>query len=953
MSLDFNRRGARALVGLLFSVVVASCASFGGGDGQPVQSPSDDYAYRMLTLDNGLQVLLISDPDTPKAAASLDVMVGSGDNPQGRAGLAHFLEHMLFLGTAKYPDAAEYEEYITEHGGNRNAYTSLENTNYFFDINPEHLPEALDRFAQFFIAPLFDAEYVDREKNAVQAEYQMGLKSDPRRGLDVLQAVMNPEHPFSQFTVGSLETLADREGSSIRDEMMAFYDKHYSANVMRLVVLGEDSLDELESLVVPMFSAVPNRDIEPEPIDVPMFTEGSLPKFVSVQPLATQRQLDLSFPVPEYRKDYRAKPLNYLGNLVGHEGEGSLLSQLKVEGLAESLSAGTGIAWRGGSMFSVGITLTEKGASNTDRVLQLFFAYIDLLRENGPQQWLFEEQAQLSELGFRFQEQGSPMRYVSRLSSGMHHYPAVDALRGPYRMDRYDADQLADLVTMINPENVLITFSDASVEGELESPFYEVPYSVEPFDPATVAVAADDPALAALHLPGANEFIADDLSLVELADDTAAVPVLAHESASQKIWFRQDDEFRLPKGVVKIGFRAPGVDDSVASSANAALYASLLSDKVNEFGYPAQLAGLGFGFFKLQRGLSLQVSGYNDKQQLLLSRLLADVKAPDFAPERFENVRRDMIRNLQNSVAQRPSSQVMADLREALYHGRWGEGEHIEALENTDLESLNAWIEAFWQNASAEALVFGNYDPDEVASLSALLDTVLPAEPAAVPSQELLRIPAGEMMQYRVDVPHDDSVLAWYLQGRGTSWDDRAATALTGQVMKSGFFQQLRTEQQLGYVVSAFTWAQLNVPGLVMLIQSPVADAAELERAMSAFMQGVLPALDEAQFDRHKAALVSDILRPDKNISERADYYWRAITLRRLDFESRDQLADAVRELSLEDFTAYYEQAFLEEPHSLQVITPGRWGNFPDTDGPTYESAEPLKSDHSTYTVQW
>lgn len=91
----------------------------------PVQSPNDDNAYRLITLENGLKALLISDPDAPKAAAALDVYVGSGDNPRGRGGLAHFLEHMLFLGTEKYPDPAEYERFITEHGGNRNAFTSF------------------------------------------------------------------------------------------------------------------------------------------------------------------------------------------------------------------------------------------------------------------------------------------------------------------------------------------------------------------------------------------------------------------------------------------------------------------------------------------------------------------------------------------------------------------------------------------------------------------------------------------------------------------------------------------------------------------------------------------------------------------------------------------------------------------------------------------------------------
>ena len=245
----------------------------------PTQSPNDDYAYRLVTLDNGLQALLVSDPETRKAAASLDVMVGSGDNPPGREGLAHFLEHMLFLGTEKYPDAAEYERYITEHGGSRNAYTSFEHTNYFFDIDAAHLDEALDRFAQFFIAPNFDAGYVEREKNAVEAEYQMGLKSDSRRGLDVLQEVMNPRHPFSQFSVGSLETLADRPGSSVRDDLVAFYRKHYSANAMRLVVMGSQPLDELQAMVAKRFVEVPNHDYDANVIDAPLFEPGQSPRY--------------------------------------------------------------------------------------------------------------------------------------------------------------------------------------------------------------------------------------------------------------------------------------------------------------------------------------------------------------------------------------------------------------------------------------------------------------------------------------------------------------------------------------------------------------------------------------------------------------------------------------------------------------------------------------------------
>ena len=77
---------------------------------------------------------------------------GSGDDPKDRAGLAHFLEHMLFLGTERYPAADEYQRFISENGGGHNAYTALEH-NQFLDIDADKLDEALDRFSQFFTAP--------------------------------------------------------------------------------------------------------------------------------------------------------------------------------------------------------------------------------------------------------------------------------------------------------------------------------------------------------------------------------------------------------------------------------------------------------------------------------------------------------------------------------------------------------------------------------------------------------------------------------------------------------------------------------------------------------------------------------------------------------------------------------------------------------------------------------
>jgi secreted Zn-dependent insulinase-like peptidase len=114
------------------------------------QSPNDLKQYSSITLANGLRVLLIQNDETQKSAAALAVNVGHFSDPVDRQGLAHFLEHMLFLGTELYPDGSEYQQFISQYGGSNNAWTATEHTCFFFDIDHQQFEPALDRFSQFF-----------------------------------------------------------------------------------------------------------------------------------------------------------------------------------------------------------------------------------------------------------------------------------------------------------------------------------------------------------------------------------------------------------------------------------------------------------------------------------------------------------------------------------------------------------------------------------------------------------------------------------------------------------------------------------------------------------------------------------------------------------------------------------------------------------------------------------
>lgn len=931
----------------VLSVLAVACAAPAPEPFAPLQSPNDTNAYRLVTLDNGLKALLISNPDAPKAAASLDVQVGSGDNPPGRGGLAHFLEHMLFLGTEKYPDAAEYERYITEHGGSRNAYTSFEHTNYFFDIDAQYLGGTLDRFAQFFIAPKFDADLVERERNAVQAEYQMGLKSDGRRGLDVLQASMNPEHPFSQFAVGSLDSLADREDSTVREELLSFYEERYSADVMRLAVLGRESLDELESLVRTTFADVPNRNVKLDEISAPIFIDAQLPMLVTVEPTGTQQQLQVSFPIGDYREAYDAKPLSYIGSLVGHEGEGSLLSQLKREGLADGLSAGSGLAWRGGALFSVNVSLTDAGVQDYERALQLLFNYLDMLRDEGAQQRIYEEQSAVAGLGFRFQESRSPISTVSALSNGMHYYMDADILRGPYILERFDPQVIETVVANLRADRAQVILTAPGVMTDSVSPYYGVPYAQRGPEAIMLSQWQEAPANAALHLPAPNPFIAENLDLLPIAEDNPAIPEVRLDTPRKRIWYRQAEDFRVPKGALYISFRSPLVGATAAQKVTASLYTRMVTDSLNEYTYPARLAGLGFGFYRHGQGISLRVSGYDDRQVALLDSLLAEIAGQEFDVERFERIQRDMLRSLNNTVAQRPSSQLINDLRRAVASGEYSEEALIVALETLDLEGLQTYRRQFWASARAEGLLYGNHAAADVDAVSRALDRVLgdgDGQPALAPT--VLSLGESDSLLLESNIDHNDSVVAWYLQGMGQTLNDRAAIALTAQIVQSGFFQQLRTEQQLGYVVSSSAWGQYDVPGLLLVVQSPSHDAQVVYAAMEVFLDGTLADIDAEQFARHRMALINDILRPHENLSERAESYWQSIGFREWGFDRPQLLAQAVQAIDYDDWRVFFQKALLDQPRSLLAVSAGARGVAPSVpEAKRYDDADTLRKD--------
>ena len=914
------RRWLSFSAALLFALLFVQTASAV----EVVKSPQDHRQYEYFVLPNDMKVLLISDPDTDKAAASMDVNVGSSSDPRGRQGLAHFLEHMLFLGTKKYPSPGEYQQFINAHGGENNAFTAFEDTNFHFDIDKDHLEPALDRFSQFFIAPLFTPEYVEREKNAVNSEYQAKISDDDRRGYSVLQQVINPAHPMSQFSVGSLATLADRPGSKIRDELIRFYKAHYSADLMSLVVLGKEPLPVLHKWVAERFGAVPNTGATALAIKAPLFKPGTLPLRLNVEPLKDTQELQIVFPLPPAYKYYREKPLSYIGNFVGDEGKGSLLSLLKANGWVDQLSAGAAIDDRNESAFVVSIKLTDEGLKHVDAIVGDVFGYLRLLRDKGVAAWRYQELARISDLSFRFAERSEPASYVTGLASEMQYVSPDDIVRANYMMTHFDPQLIKRFLDRLTPDNSLVALMAKGVKTDRKDPWYGTPYSATPIKRAELQAwnnAPEDPRLA---LPAKNPFIAEDVALKSMEPGATAVPVRIEDRKNFELWFKQDGTFRQPRDDFYFSVRSAIANDSPAHAVLTDIYTRIISDQLDEFTYPATLAGLSYQIYPHIRGFSVRISGYNDKQPLLLDQIVKTLKHPRISDERFNVIKDTVLRQLYNVRHERPYEQTLAEVSKLLIRPSWSEKQRLAAGKMLTADDLRRFVPQLLKNVYVIAMAHGNLHRQDAISMAAILDKALVRsdKPADVAPAHVVKLtPRVDYFRW-LKIDHPDSTVVAYFQGASQAPSEHARFGMLAQIVSTPFYEDLRTEKQLGYIVSANNARLLNVPGIEFLVQSPTTDPLELMSDIHQFLKSFATRIDTmspADFASNKLGLITRILQRDDRLQTRSDRYWRELDLGYYHFDTRMQIADAVRRLTLKEFKAFFHQA-VEGPARKELV---------------------------------
>ncbi|KDN45284.1 hypothetical protein K437DRAFT_256623 [Tilletiaria anomala UBC 951] len=887
----------------------------------------DDQSYRLITLANGLEALLIHDPKTDKASAAMDIKVGHLSDPEDVAGLAHYCEHMLFLGTKKYPRENEYSEFLNNHSGSSNAFTALDNTCYFFDVGHAHLEGALDRFAQFFLEPLFDPSCAEREVRAVDSEHKKNLQSDAWRSFQLEKSLSDPSHPYSKFGTGNLKTLWDAprsKGKSVRDELLKFHDRYYSANVMKLVVIGREDLDTLTNMAISKFSGVKNKGIAPPEFPSSPFSPEQLQTQVFFRSVKDIRLLHVMFPIPDQVPYFRTKPAQFLSHFIGHEGQGSILSHLKNKGWSNRLSAGAADGANGFEFFKISVDLTTEGLAHYDDVIASIFKYIELLRDGSSlQEWAFKEVQQLSELNFRFKEKSPPASYASQLAGQMQiNYPREWILSGPYLTRDFNVDLIKDLLKQLTPTKCRVFVAaqqmpDGTQSWDSKEKWYGTEYKLMQLPDKLLEF--QQPNAEDLALPGPNSFIPKNFEVPgkEQADKLtpSKQPVMLLNSPTTRLWHKKDDRFWLPKANVFMLLRSPLIDATPNNAVKARLFVELVKDALTEYSYDAELAGLGYNIESHTDGIGLAVDGYNDKLAVLCKYILEAVASFQVDKKRFEILKDQVTRSYQNFQLEAPYQHANYYTTYLLMERMWTAEEKLAELDGLTAEDVQRFIPELLGRLHIEMLAHGNLQREDAIKLKDMAESILKPKalaPAELVSHRSLVLPPATSLSWSKEVAHTENVnssIEYYCQvGDPMDVSLRTRLLLFAQIASEPCFDQLRTKEQLGYLVFSSARKMVGQCGFRVLVQSE-RDVAHVESRIDVFfdyLKNVLDKMTQDEFNAHKESLIQSRLEVVKNLGEEASRFWYHIHSRYYDFLQRETDVAALRELTKQDIVDFF-----------------------------------------------
>jgi insulysin len=476
----------------------------------------------------------------------------------------------------------------------------------------------------------------------------------------------------------------------------------------------------------------------------------------------------------------------------------------------------------------------------------------------------------MAELDFTYANKGEGAGRASQLAGNMNSYPIEVAESVDYIYEELDQGLIESLLGHLRPDNMLCMLTAEGLGTDSVEPFYNTKFSYEVEKGDYYGSLLDPPVVKELSLPAPNPFLPDD-NVILLAER----PVNLIDEPGLELWYSQDVTFKRPK--VSLIFRIQHPKDRVNPGYMARLYfyTACVNEQLNEIAYAAHEAGLEYDFSADLEGVTIIISGYAESARMLLNEIGKGLRSLELSGRQFEDIKDKKLREWENfklSQAWEIAHYISRRIRKETYFS-------IESLlkegDPLDLIDLKQFADTLYDKARIEGLVHGNITAEEAVSLSRLLQSFIPSHPLDeddVFKQGILVEKDNDPLTYIERLEINNSCF-WRTVHLGSETVElRMAARVIGKFISQPFYTEMRTQQQLGYIVWAVAPEDNGQYYLFFIVQSESHPADEIRRRADLFINS-LPAmfdeLSDEEFAEFKSAVRTELLEKPKSINEK------------------------------------------------------------------------------------
>lgn len=888
------------------------------------------------------------------------------DDPDDVAGMAHFIEHMIFMGSKKYPKENEYDTIFTRHGGSNNAETDAETTCFYFDVPLPGLEQVLDIFSNLFYEPLFLEDTIDREVNAIDSEFDQARQSNDVRCDSVLAQFLNG--PAKKFAYGNRESLLKVGLPELQKRAREFWLEHYQAQWMYLAIQAKMPLDELEALVEkhfaklkgtalpPMQQVTHGRPREYQKLSLSdIFQPGFTEQAIHVEAIDNKIELILNWPVPSQLSEFRCKPAHFIEQLLENEGAGGLITRLKGMHLIQRADAqinGDGSDHNSMfSLFSLTMRLSKNGHKNIPLILENVQSYLRMLQtQEDKWQPYYEQLKEIFDSQFRFLTEPRMTDELMRLTTTLRNIPEERVLDGNHLYFEYDKEMVRDLLNCLvekrpgimicSPQNVRM-----GEEGETLVEYYtQAKYTLQPIPEEwkrAFSIDRSDPRVNFFSFMPPNEFVTTDFSLVAHNDGDGALPEHPHprkiaETELYELWYKADHKFGLPRLCVNLQLILPLVFKDIRNTVLLDIFGNMLSRELVKVLYAANVAGYGCFMDSKALGVSISMNGFSQRLPAILSEVLAKLNEGfgGFAcAQQFELTKEELLCSYVNALLY-VDGLTAEVLNGVVEDGHFSAYDKFTVLHSVSYEDLGEFCGKLFKELRMKCLVQGNTTEEGAKQfVQMIVDSLGPAPVERERRKALLisavELPRGEMNSIRVaafnktDV--NSSFCQYYEVGPETV-ELHCSLQLLLMIMEEPLFHTLRTKKQLGYEVGATIKYNNGLLGFCVSVVSQESKFTleEVEAEVNDFVLEefamLLEDLEEEDFEESRSALLELKGMPDQDLEEEVQRNWGEIRNGTYRFDRLEREREWLGKCTRDDIIQLYEQILSEERRQLLVV---------------------------------